>query len=157
MTIVNTQMKTKLTGMALAVAAAGLIGCESSGSSSAAATASNSSGLVHCYGVNACNGHSDCKTASNAFKGQGACKGQGFVALPSKAFSDVGGERRDDWRGSIASPDLSLCYGVNICGGHNDCKTAGNACNGQAGCKGQGFVTAPAKACADIGDKVGAC
>ena len=95
----NTQMKTKLTGMALAVAAAGLMGCESSGSSSAAATAtataSNSSGLVH-------------------------------------------------------------CYGVNICGGHNDCKTAGNACNGQAGCKGQGFVTAPAKACADIGDMVGA-
>jgi uncharacterized membrane protein len=106
--------------------------------------------------VNACNGHNDCKTASNACKGQGACKGQRFVALPSKACADVGGERRDDWSGSIASADLSHCYGVNVCGGHNDCKTAGNACKGQAACKGQGFVGAPAKACADIGGKVGA-
>ena len=85
-------MKTKLTGIALAVAAAGLVGCESSGSSSAAASASNSTDLVHCYGVNACNGHNDCKTASNACKGQAGCKGQGFVAAPAKACADIGGK-----------------------------------------------------------------
>ena len=88
----NTQMKTKLTGMALAVAAAGLMGCESSGSSSATATASNSSGLVHCYGVNICGGHNDCKTAGNACKGPAACKGQGFVGAPAKACADIGGK-----------------------------------------------------------------
>jgi hypothetical protein len=153
----NTQMKTKFTGIALAVAAAGLMGCETSGPSSTnTSAASNTTDLVHCYGVNACNGHNDCKTASNACKGQGACKGLGFVALPSKACADVGGERRDDWTGSISTADLSHCYGTNVCKGHNDCKTAGNACKGQAACKGQGFVAAPAKACADIGGKVGA-
>ncbi len=41
------------------------------------------------------------------------------------------------------------CYGVNVCKGHNDCKTASNAC------KGQGFVSVSEKACADIGGTVG--
>lgn len=153
----NTQMKTKFTGIALAVAAAGLMGCETSGPfSTNTSAASNTTDLVHCYGVNACNGHNDCKTASNACKGHGACNGQGFVALPSKGCANVGGERRDDWTGSISAADLSHCYGTNVCKGHNDCKTADNACKGQAACKGQGFIAAPAKACADIGGKVGA-
>ena len=49
--------------------------------------------------------------------------------------------------------DLVHCYDVNVCKGHNDCKTADNACNGQASCKGTGFVGLPSKACADIGGK----
>ncbi len=49
--------------------------------------------------------------------------------------------------------DLVHCYGVNICGGHNDCKTADNSCSGQATCKGTGFVAMPSKACADVGGK----
>ena len=53
------------------------------------------------------------------------------------------------------STDLAHCYGVNKCGGHNDCKGAGNACAGKAACKGSGFVAMPAKACGDIGGKVG--
>jgi len=51
---------------------------------------------------------------------------------------------------------LIHCYGANICKGHNDCKTADNACAGQASCKGTGFVAIPSKACADIGGREGA-
>lgn len=57
--------------------------------------------------------------------------------------------------GSAGTTDLAHCYGANICKGHNDCKTASNACAGQGACKGQGgFVTAPVKACGDIGGEV---
>jgi hypothetical protein len=47
--------------------------------------------------------------------------------------------------------DLMHCYGVNACKGHNDCKTADNACGGHASCKGHGFVAMPSKACGDVG------
>lgn len=55
-----------------------------------------------------------------------------------------------------AAEHTAHCYGVNKCGGHNDCKTADNACKGHAKCKGQGFVKMSEKACEDIGGKVGA-
>jgi hypothetical protein len=48
--------------------------------------------LVHCYGVNACAGHNDCKTVENACAGKASCKGHGFVAMPVKACSDIGGK-----------------------------------------------------------------
>ena len=142
-------------GVALAMAAAGLMGCQSNASTSSAASATSSTDLAHCYGVNACGGHNDCKTAANACKGQAKCKGTGFVAMPTKACADVGGTVKDTWRGSVAKADLSHCLGVNVCKGHNDCKTATNACKGHASCKGQGFVSMPAKACTDIGGKPG--
>ena len=47
------------------------------------------------------------------------------------------------------------CYGVNKCKGHNDCKTADNACKGMASCKGHGFVNVSAEACEHLGGKVG--
>lgn len=145
----------KLTGAALAIAAAGLVGCASHGSDKAASTTSVATAdLVHCYGVNVCGGHNDCKTASNACAGQASCKGTGFVGIPAKACADVGGMKKDSWSGSIAKADLVHCSGVNVCGGHNDCKTASNACAGQASCKGTGFVATPEKACKDIGGKV---
>ena len=140
-------------GAAMAVAVAGLAGGAMSAQAEAAA---GSSDLVHCYGANVCKGHNDCKTADNACGGHASCKGTGFVAMPSKSCGDVGGEVKDDWTGSIASAELVHCYGVNVCKGHNDCKTADNACGGHASCKGTGFVATPAKACADIGGKVGA-
>ena len=52
---------------------------------------------------------------------------------------------------TASSTDLVHCYGVNQCKGHNDCKTADNACAGHAECKGHGFVATSEKACADIG------
>ena len=149
------KLNKKMTGVALAMAAAGLAGCASVESGSQGGAKSASTDLVHCYGVNQCKGHNDCKTADNACGGHGSCKGSGFVAMPAKACGDVGGKVQDEWKGSVALADLSHCYDVNICKGHNDCKTADNACGGHGSCKGTGFVAIPAKACGDIGGKVG--
>ncbi|MFT4926841.1 MAG: hypothetical protein ACI8WB_002940 [Phenylobacterium sp.] len=149
----------KLNGAAIALAVASMVGCaqtsttESSSASSAMAS-TNTVDVGHCYGVNQCKGHNDCKTASNACKGHGSCKGQGFVAMPTKACGDIGGTVKDAWRGKANVTDLSHCYNVNVCKGHNDCKTAENACKGQAVCKGHGFVVTSAKSCADVGGKV---
>lgn len=145
------------TGIALALAAAGLL---SVGTSFTAQADLGDKGktvdIVHCYGVNQCGGHNDCKTADNACAGKAGCKGHGFVTMSTKACSDLGGALKDSWRGTVAKVDLKHCYGVNQCKGHNDCKTADNACAGQAACKGHGFIATPAKACEDIGGEVGA-
>lgn len=86
----NTMKKTS--GLALAIAAASMMGCANTQSASSQATSQASSQTpVHCYGVNKCNGHNDCKTAENACKGQGSCKGQGFISMLPKACADVGG------------------------------------------------------------------
>ncbi|MCP4987656.1 MAG: hypothetical protein GY928_16830 [Colwellia sp.] len=149
--------KSILQGTAVALAVAGIMGCTTAGGEAATKTASASSTveLAHCYGVNKCNGHNDCKTAENACKGQAVCKGHGFVAMSTKACDDVGGTLEDEWRGAVNTAELTHCYGVNKCNGHNDCKTAENACKGQAVCKGHGFVAVSAKACDDIGGKIG--
>ena len=69
----------KLSGIALAVAAAGMFVTAGVGSAVAA-----EDGKIHCEGVNACKGKSDCKTANNACKGQNACKGKGYVSMSEK-------------------------------------------------------------------------
>ena len=69
----------KLTGIALAAAAAGMFVTAGIGSTFAA-----EEGKIHCEGVNACKGKSDCKSAKNACKGQNACKGNGFTAMSEK-------------------------------------------------------------------------
>ena len=153
----NGTLKNKLTGAALAFAAAGLVSCSTVDTNSAEQAASgNNTDLVHCYGVNACNGHNDCKSANNACAGKASCKGHGFVAMPSKSCGDIGGKTQDPWVGSVTTAELSHCYGVNKCNGYNDCKTADNACAGRASCKGTGFVAMSAKACGDVGGKTGA-
>jgi len=81
-------ISSKATGIALALAAAGML----STAPAFAAEKSGSDANVHCYGVNKCKGHNDCKTASNACKGQASCKGQGFVSMSEKACDDVGGK-----------------------------------------------------------------
>lgn len=84
---------TKTTGVALALAAASLTGCNSMGGNSGMHSDNMSAKAegVKCYGVNKCKGHNDCKTASNACKGMGSCKGQGFVKMSSRNCSEVGG------------------------------------------------------------------
>ncbi len=57
--------------------------------------------------------------------------------------------------GEGASKANVHCYGVNKCKGHNDCKTADNACKGHASFKGQGFVSVSKEACEHLGGKVG--
>lgn len=147
----------KLTGAALAVAAAALVGCASTDNKvSSSSAVSGKAEFAHCYDVNVCKGHNDCKTADNACAGHAECKGTGFVSMTPKACADVGGKLKDEVRWTASTADLVHCYGVNVCKGHNDCKTAENACAGHASCKGTGFVSAPAKSCKDIGGTIGA-
>jgi len=76
----------KLSGIALATAAAGLF---------AAAAVSPSfagSDKVRCYGVNGCKGKGACKTAENACKGQNACKGKGVTPMSAKDCKAKGGK-----------------------------------------------------------------
>ena len=148
----------KMTGIALALAAAGLMaGCAGNQTNATSVSASSDTAdLVHCYDVNKCKGQNDCKTANNACAGQASCKGTGFVAMPSGSCTNIGGETKDKWQGTVAKADLIHCYGVNNCKGHNDCKTVENACAGKASCKGKGFVASTAKACSAVGGKSGA-
>lgn len=66
----------KLTGAALAAAAASLI-------MTTAVTSVQAQEVkkVQCEGVNACKGQNDCSTAKNGCKGMGACKGMGFLSM----------------------------------------------------------------------------
>ena len=74
----------KLSGVALAAAAATLFiaGCASEGSSAPAKTADAGTVMVKCYGANACKGQAECKTADNS------CKGHGFLSMSEKACID---------------------------------------------------------------------
>ena len=65
----------KLTGFALATAAAGLFAMTAADPAVAQAV------KVKCEGVNSCKGHSDCKSAKNSCKGLNSCKGQGFTEM----------------------------------------------------------------------------
>ncbi|WP_297813440.1 hypothetical protein [uncultured Methylophaga sp.] len=102
---------TTATGVALAFAAASMMGAATVNA------APSESANVHCYGVNVCKGHNDCKvsgnackgqndcktadnackgqadckTAGNACAGQSSCKGQGFVAMSAEACDQIGG------------------------------------------------------------------
>jgi uncharacterized membrane protein len=76
----------KLSGFALATAAAGLFAL-----GSPAFAQESGSAKVHCYGVNSCKGQSACKTASSACKGQNACKGQGFLDKTKDECDQLGG------------------------------------------------------------------
>ena len=65
----------KLTGIALATAAAGMFAITAAGPAGAQAA------KVKCEGVNGCKGQGDCKGSKNACKGQASCKGQGFKEM----------------------------------------------------------------------------
>lgn len=73
----------KLTGLAMATAAAGLFATAAMSTASAA-----EAGKVHCDSVNSCKGQTACQTASNACKGQNSCKGKGWLYM-SKAECDA--------------------------------------------------------------------
>lgn len=65
----------KLTGIALATAAAGMFAMTAAGPAAAQAA------KVKCEGVNACKGQGGCKGAKNSCKGHNSCKGQGFMEM----------------------------------------------------------------------------
>lgn len=78
----------KLTGIALATAAAGLFATATVNT----AMAAKHEGTVKCSGINACKGKSACATATNACAGQNSCKGKGWVKAPEKECKDKGGK-----------------------------------------------------------------
>jgi hypothetical protein len=71
----------KLTGIAIAAAAAGMFSTLTVG------TAFADEAKVACQGQNACKGKNDCKGANNACKGQSSCKGKGVMSM-TKADCD---------------------------------------------------------------------
>ncbi len=80
----------KITGAALALAAASLMGVSSV--SIAGEKHGHAAKNIHCEGVNKCKGHNDCKGGSNACKGKAACKGKGFVSMSAAACDHIGGK-----------------------------------------------------------------
>jgi hypothetical protein len=72
----------KVSGAAIATAAALLMGSMPTISSAA------DEAKVKCEGVNACKGKSACATATNSCAGQNACKGHGYLML-TKAECDA--------------------------------------------------------------------
>ena len=81
---------TKLSGVAIAVAAASLFALAPVSSAVAA-----EEGTVHCYGVNACKGKGACATADNACGGQNACKGKGFIEATKEQCEELDGQVGD--------------------------------------------------------------
>ena len=65
----------KLTGIALATAAAGMFAFTAAGPAAAQGA------KIKCEGVNSCKGHSSCKGAKNSCKGLNSCKGQGYLEM----------------------------------------------------------------------------
>lgn len=86
----------KLSGVALASAAATLLlaGCGGSKSAGteekAAAPDAAKVAEIKCSGINSCKGTGACGTATHACAGQNSCKGQGWVKA-SKADCDAKG------------------------------------------------------------------
>ncbi len=78
----------KLSGIALATAAAGLFAA----TLATPVLAAKHEGMVHCLGVNGCKGKSDCATADSACKGHNGCKGKGWVAMSAKDCKAKGGK-----------------------------------------------------------------
>lgn len=77
------------------------------------------------------------------------------LALAIAAASLMGcAAQSDSMQTSSAQPAVH-CYGVNKCAGHNDCKTADNACKEHGSCKGKGFVSMSGPACTNVGGTVG--
>lgn len=75
---------TKLTGYALAAAAAGLFATVAS-SNVLAADMAGDKATVKCENSSSCKGKGACKTAKNDCKGHNACKGQGVTMQQSDA------------------------------------------------------------------------
>jgi len=81
--------KKRLSGTALAVAAAGFASFAAMSTVSTPVAAEEN---VHCYGVNSCKGHNDCSGENNSCKGMGSCKGTGFLSMTAAECTEKGGE-----------------------------------------------------------------
>ena len=80
--------KKRLSGTALAVAAASFAGYASLATVASPSMAEEN---VHCYGVNSCKGQNDCGGENNSCKGMGSCKGTGFLSMTASECAEKGG------------------------------------------------------------------
>jgi len=80
--------KRRISGAALAVAAASLAGYATMATISGPVAADEN---VHCHGVNSCKGQNDCGGENNSCKGMGSCKGQGFLSMTKAECDEKGG------------------------------------------------------------------
>lgn len=78
----------------LATAAAGFVGCASTGGEKAPDSMSGAMGSgVMCAGINGCGGKGACGSAENSCKGQNSCKGKGWIHVDSaEACTGQGGK-----------------------------------------------------------------
>ena len=76
-------------GIMIASAVASLI---TSGSLVARATDKTGDEMVHCAGINECQGKGSCATAEHSCAGQNSCKGQGWVETSAEECSQKGGK-----------------------------------------------------------------
>jgi hypothetical protein len=83
------KVATKLSGIALATAAAALFVAAPVSTALADAGAASPE---KCMGGNSCKGQSSCKTAHNACKGQNSCKGTGFIMATAADCAKAGGK-----------------------------------------------------------------
>ena len=70
----------KLSGVALAAAAASLLlsGAVTAGE---AAAVKSTDATIKCAGINSCKGQTACNSATNECKGKNSCKGKGFLKV----------------------------------------------------------------------------
>lgn len=95
------KLNKKLTGLAVASAAALAFATVPVGSALAGSNSNQNGASIKCMGANACKGQSACATAKNQCKGQNSCKGMGFVMVKDKAACDeLGGTTEDETSGS---------------------------------------------------------
>lgn len=74
----------KMSGIALAAAAASLLLGGIANAANPAPAATTAEAKIKCAGVNECKGKTACKSASNECKGKNSCKAKGFLEM-SKA------------------------------------------------------------------------
>ena len=89
----------KLSGIALASAAATLLLASCGGNSESASAEKEAApetatkvADIKCSGINACKGKSACGTADSACAGQNSCKGKGWIKISKEECDTKGGK-----------------------------------------------------------------
>jgi hypothetical protein len=79
----------KLTGLALAAAAAGIFASTAMTTVMAKDAAEDK---VKCEGINGCKGQGKCATKTNSCAGHNACKGKGWIETTARECESQGGK-----------------------------------------------------------------
>ena len=78
----------KFSGVAMAIVAAGMFM-----TANVSTAIADEAAMVHCGGINGCEGQSACKSAKNSCKGQNGCRGEGWQPVKTeKECTEKGGK-----------------------------------------------------------------